>query len=204
MQVGYKVNLKGSKMLKPLVLLLATASPALAQMTHTDGMTHSGSTMAGMAPQGIGGSPLFEGGQSAFTAIAEVVNALKADPNTNWAAVDINALRDHLRDMDIVTVDSTVATTDITSGQRFEIIGEGEVTAAVRRMAKAHVGMMDGADGWVYTVEDIDGGVAMRITTPEADLPMLKGLGFYGIMASGMHHQPHHWAMATGGNPHAH
>lgn len=189
-------------MFKSLAIILATASPGLAQMTHTDGMNHNG--MAGMALQGIGGSPLFEGGQSAFTAIAEVVNILRADPNTDWASVDINALRDHLRDMDIVTVDSTVASSDIEAGLRFEVTGEGEVTDAIRRMAHAHAGMMDGADGWVCTVEDIPGGVAMMVTAPEADLPMLKGLGFYGIMASGMHHQPHHWAMATGGNPHAH
>jgi len=37
------------------------------------------------------------------------------------------------------------------------------------------------------------------VIVPEADLARLEGLGFYGLLAAGMHHQPHHWMMATGG-----
>jgi hypothetical protein len=178
-------------------------------MDRMQGMDHGG--MSGMssmmsstntAPQGVGGSPLSEPGQSAFAAIAEVVNALKADPNTDWSKVNIDALRNHLRDMDIVTIDSTTVTTEVDGGLRFDVTGAGEVTNAIRRMATAHAGMMNGSDGWVYSTEEIAGGAAMSVIVPGADLAKLKGLGFYGIMAAGMHHQPHHWAMATGGSPH--
>jgi len=199
-------------MLKTIAVCTALATPALGQMTHSEGMAHSSSTttshaLAGMAQpaiNGVGGSPLIEGGQSAFTAIAEVVNLLRADPNTDWNSVDIDALRDHLRDMDIVTIDSSTITKEVPGGLRFEITGEGDVQAAIRRMVSAHAGMMDGQDGWAYQFEETAGGANMTITTPEQDLPVLKALGFYGIMASGMHHQPHHWAMATGSNPHQH
>ena len=195
-------------MLKTLLVLTLLTSPALAQMAHTDGMAHDSShMMAGMVPtppQGVGGSPLSEGGQSAFAAIAEVVQVLEADPMTDWSTVDIAALREHLRDMDIVTIDSTTTTSEISGGLRFEITGNGEVAAAIRRMVTAHAGMMDGTNGWHYTTEEISDGAAMEVRVPANELPKLKALGFYGLMASGMHHQPHHWAMATGSNPHAH
>ncbi len=172
-------------------------------MDQMGGMDHAAKMGGAQAqPQGVGGSPLSEPGQSAFAAIAEVVAVLKADPNTDWSKVNIDALRNHLRDMDIVTIDSTVVSTEVEGGLRFDVTGAGEVTNAIRRMATAHAGMMDGVDGWAYTTEDIAGGAAMTVIVPEGDLAKLKGLGFYGIMASGMHHQPHHWMMATGGHPH--
>ncbi len=174
-------------------------------MDHAAMMANGGnmaSTAGGAQAQGVGGSPLSEPGQSAFAAIAEVVAVLKADPNTDWSKVNIDALRNHLRDMDIVTIDSTTVSTEVEGGMRFDVTGAGDVTDAIRRMATAHAGMMDGVDGWSYSTEEIAGGAALTVIVPEADLAKLKGLGFYGIMASGMHHQPHHWAMATGGNPH--
>ncbi|NOR61065.1 MAG: hypothetical protein GQ535_01050 [Rhodobacteraceae bacterium] len=197
-------------MLKTILVLAAFAAPAFAQTTHTEGMVHvdgmhSDEPAMAMAGMGATGTPLVEGGQSAFSAIAEVVAALQADPSTDWSVVDIDGLRDHLRDMDIVTIDSRSVASEIEGGLRFDVTGEGEVVAAIRRMARAHAGMMDGADGWNYSTVDIPNGAALSVTVFEAsDLAMLKGLGFYGIMASGMHHQTHHWAMASGADPHAH
>ena len=198
-------------MLKTILVMAAFAVPALAQTTHTEGMVHSDGmhndepnmVMAGMGA--AAGMPLVEGGQSAFAAIAEVVAALQADPNTDWAMVDIDGLRDHLRDMDIVTIDSHSVTSEIKDGLMFEVTGEGDVVAAIRRMASAHASLWVGEDGWPHSTVEIPNGAALRVTVFEAsDLAMLKGLGFYGIMASGMHHQSHHWAMASGADPHAH
>lgn len=198
-------------MLKTILVVSAFAAPALAQTTHTEGMVHSDGMHSDESPQtslmaGMGeGTALVEGGQSAFSAITEVVAALQADPSTDWAMVDIDGLRDHLRDMDIVTLDSRSVTREIEGGLMFEVTGEGDVVAAIRRMVSAHAGMMDGADGWTYSTVEIPNGAALSVTVFEAsDLAMLKGLGFYGIMASGMHHQTHHWAMASGADPHAH
>ena len=198
-------------MLRILVLTIILATPAFAQteMPATDParmklgqMEHSmnsGMTMGNdRAAQGVGGSPLSEPGQSAFAAIAEVVATLEADPNTDWASVDINALRDHLRDMDVVTIRSSATTEPVDGGLRFVVTGNVDVVPSIERMTLGHASVMDGVDGWGYSAEVVDGGAAITVTVPEADMARLAGLGFYGMLASGMHHQPHHWMMATG------
>ena len=43
-------------------------------------------------------------GQDVFGAIQEVVRILEADPATEWSKVNISALRQHLIDMNEVTV----------------------------------------------------------------------------------------------------
>ena len=43
-------------------------------------------------------------GQDAFGAIQEVVRILDADPKTDWSRVDIAGLREHLIDMNEVTL----------------------------------------------------------------------------------------------------
>ncbi|MCF6272953.1 MAG: hypothetical protein L3J37_07140 [Rhodobacteraceae bacterium] len=147
---------------------------------------------------GVGGPPLSEPGQSAFAAISEVVRQLEANPDTDWSSVDINALRQHLRDMDIVTIDSTAEAEDIKGGVRFTVTGGPDVAPSITRMVLSHAQMMDGVDGWAYSAEALENGAAISITVPETDLAKLKALGFYGMLASGPHHQPHHWAMANG------
>ena len=43
-------------------------------------------------------------GQEAFGTIQEIVRMLEADPATDWSKVNIGALREHLIDMDEVTM----------------------------------------------------------------------------------------------------
>ena len=104
--------------------------------------------------------------------------------------------------MDVVTIDSTVEAQPIKDGMRFVVTGDATVAPSIRRMVLAHALMMNGVDGWSYAAEEITQGAILDVTVPETDLARLKALGFFGIMASGMHHQPHHWMMATGANPH--
>ena len=171
-------------------------------MDHAAMMANGGSmaSTAGAAQaQGVGGSPLSEPGQSAFAAIAEVVAVLEADPNTDWNNVNIDALREHLRDMDVVTIDSTAVAEDVDGGVRFTITGAPDVVPSITRMALGHASVMDGVDGWKYSAEALDNGATLTVLVPDSDLAKLKGIGFYGLLASGMHHQPHHWMMANGG-----
>ena len=49
--------------------------------------------------QGAATSPPMPG-QDAFGAIQEIVQILDADPKTDWSKVDLEALRQHLIDMD--------------------------------------------------------------------------------------------------------
>lgn len=187
-------------MLRTILLTSLIALPAAAQST----MDH-GTMIAGM-----GMTPVVEPGQGAFAAIEEIVLTLAADPNTDWSTVDIAGLREHLRDMDLVFIHAEVEVEGVENGQRYIISGEGRVLQAIRNMAIAHAGVMDGVDGWHYSTETpaglsasaIPNSVAMIITVPPQDLPKLKALGFFGVMADGMHHQDHHWMMATGADPH--
>jgi hypothetical protein len=48
-------------------------------------------------------------GQDAFGAIQEIVQILDADPKTDWSKVDLEALRQHLIDMNEVTLKADVA-----------------------------------------------------------------------------------------------
>ncbi|QYX58050.1 hypothetical protein K1T73_06675 [Roseovarius sp. SCSIO 43702] len=190
-----------------LVALLASPGPALAQdaagqhggMRHVPGMSHEGHGMnADAFPAG-----LIEGGQSAFAAIQEIVAQLMADPTTDWSRVDIEALRQHLIDMDNVTLRARVSVEEIEGGARFEAISEDAgVTSSIRAMVTAHVATMDGVEGWTMRAEDIPGGAALTVTGEDPN--RIRALGFIGMMTVGMHHQTHHLALATGQNPHAH
>lgn len=60
-----------------------------------------------------------EGGQGAFTAIAEIVVPLENDPSTNGSRVDIDGLREHLVDMNELTLRTEVSKTRISGGIEF-------------------------------------------------------------------------------------
>jgi hypothetical protein len=63
---------------------------------------------------------------------------------------------------------------------------------------------MKAETGWDMQVQNNDGVFTLTVTTDNAkDIAKIRGLGYIGVMAYGNHHQPHHWAMASGENPHA-
>ena len=141
-----------------------------------------------------------EGGQAAFAAIQEIVVALMADPATNWSDVDIEALRQHLIDMDNVTLRARVTAEEIDGGARFLVTSDDPaVTASIRRMTAAHVATMNGVEGWTLEATEIPGGAAMVAT---GDAVKIRALGFIGLMTVGAHHQAHHLALARGQQPH--
>lgn len=150
-------------------------------------------------------------GQDAFGTIQEIVRILDADPNTDWTKVDIEALRQHLIDMNEVTLNAKVATTPIHEpnhgpaggGARFAVTGEGRTLDAIRRMVTAHAHEMNGANGWTTSTEPLPDGVLLTVTTPDpSQAARIRGLGFIGVMVQGSHHQQHHLAMARGGFSH--
>lgn len=184
---------------------LALAQSATAQhggmqhRQHMTGMSHEGHGMnADAVPAG-----LMEGGQSAFATIQEIVAQLMSDPTTDWGRVDIEALRQHLIDMDNVTLRARVNVEEIEGGARFEATSEdAAVTSSIRAMVPAHAETMDGAEGWTMQASEIPGGAALVVTGTDPD--RIRALGFIGVLTVGMHHQAHHLALASGHNPHAH
>ncbi|KPQ05721.1 MAG: hypothetical protein HLUCCA12_13925 [Rhodobacteraceae bacterium HLUCCA12] len=195
-----------------LFLLALIAAPGLAQAQdmsgehgsaqheqHRPGMSHADHAGHDDAlPDGVR-----EPGQSAFAAIQEIVAQLMADPETDWDRVDIEALRQHLIDMDNVTMRAKIAPHDIEGGARFAATSDDPaVTTSIRAMVLAHAETMNGAEGWTMHAEEIPDGAALTVTGNDA--VRIRALGFIGVMTVGMHHQAHHLALATGGNPHAH
>jgi hypothetical protein len=88
-----------------------------------------------------------EPGQAAFSAIQEIVDMLEADSRTDWAKVNLEALRQHLIDMNNVTLAAEVKSERVEGGVRFRVTGAGSVTHSIRRMLSAHAAIMQGVGG---------------------------------------------------------
>src|SRR5579859_1745995 len=153
------------------------------------------------AQSGATGTPTMPG-QDAFGAIQEIVGILEADPKTDWSKVNIEALRQHLIDMNNVTLAAEVASSPIEGGMRYTVTGAGAVQESIRRMVTAHAATMDGVDGWHFEAATTDGGAVLTVRPPAKDMEKLRGLGFIGVLTRGMRHQMHHLMIARGENPH--
>jgi hypothetical protein len=183
-----------------VVAALAFFVPAIAsgQTVNHDHMKPGGH--AGM--MGNGALPR-ETGQSAFAAIQDIVDLLSANPATDWSRVDIEALRQHLIDMNNVTLGAIVDVKQLDGSLQFSVTGEGPVGESIKRMVVAHAAAMNGIDGWKYAAKESATGAILSVTPPDlASMVKLRALGFIGIMSLGMHHQQHHWMLATGMQPH--
>lgn len=158
---------------------------------HTPGMSHD-------APAAM---PK-EGGQAAFASIAEIVRLLDADPRTDWSKVNVEALRQHLIDMNEVTMRATVRAEETAGGAIFTVTGTARTLDAIRRMtmSRAATGTPDGSVK--MSVVEISGGVrftALAGTPTDARaVARIRGLGFIGVVALGDHHALHHLGIANG------
>jgi hypothetical protein len=189
-------------MLRTLAVVLCLA-PALAraQSQSHDHMMHGPMAHAAAPHAAVAATPT-QPGQDAFAAIQEIVAILMADPNTDWSKVDIDGLRQHLVDMDHVTIYARVNNVETDDGYRFEASGVGAVRDSIRRMLAAHAATMNGVGGWRYETAEIENGAALTVHAPAADKAKLKGLGLFGVLTLGMHHQLHHLMIARGQEPH--
>lgn len=176
------------------------------QMMEGQGGMHGGMGMHGGAgghggmhgsQSAASGTPGMSG-QDAFGAIQEIVQILQSDPKTDWSKVNIDALRQHLIDMNEVTLRAAAAQRMTDNGIEITVTGEGRTLEAIKRMVPAHVNELNEI-GWSAKNEDLPNGVKLTVLASEAHpLTQLKALGFMGIMVQGGHHQPHHLLMAMG------
>ena len=138
-------------------------------------------------------------GQDAFGAIQEILRILEADSSTDWSKVNIDALREHLIDMNEVTLRAHAVTSVVEGGLRIEVTGEGRTLPAIQRMVPAQAHEIDGVNGWRAKTELRAEGVVLTVTAVDPkQATKIRALGFVGIMAEGTHHQRHHLAMARG------
>lgn len=144
------------------------------------------------------GQPILSG-QDAFGAIQEIVRILEADPETDWSKVNLEALRQHLIDMNEVTLDAETTARPIEGGLEIDVTGNGRTLGAIQRMIPAHVGEIDGLHGWTVKASPLSNGELLTVTAADAkEVQHIRGLGFIGILVTGSHHQVHHLMMAKG------
>ena len=144
-----------------------------------------------------------ETGQSQFVAIAEIVSLLRNDPETDWSQVEIKALRDHLVDMDNVTTKALVERTVDELSATFLITGDEVAAASIQRMVLAHSPMLQQSSDWSVLAQEQEGGAKMMIQASSEDaFNQVLGLGLFGLMTIGAHHQQHHLMIATRQSPH--
>ena len=138
-------------------------------------------------------------GQDAFGAVQEIVRILEADPKTDWSKVNLEALRQHLIDMNEVTLKADAVAKSVDGGVEIAITGSGRTLVAIQHMVPAWAATMNGYKDWATKVSELPGGKLLTVTTADAkEVAHIRGLGFIGLMVSGAHHQPHHLAMAKG------
>lgn len=150
-------------------------------------------------------APLTAPGNDAFAAIQEVVHQLRADPKTDWSRVDLEGLRRHLVDMENTTLHvDVVEQKPIAGGITFAVKPvTPRAAASLDRTLGAHSEILKQETGWYLRALKKRDTWTVEVTSAKADEVMvIQGLGYIGIMALGNHHQPHHWQMAIGSNPH--
>lgn len=177
------------------LVLAQQANPKPAGHAHVPGMTHD-------APAPSDASVPRQAGQAAYAAIAEIVGILESDPATDWSRVNLEALRQHLIDMDEVTLRAAVTTQPVEGGIEVLATGTGRTAEAIRRMTRSHAKALAGTSEYRMTVEDAPGGARVRIVAAPGGAAQvetrIRGLGFIGILTSDNHHAPHHLALARG------
>jgi len=150
---------------------------------------------------------LKEAGNDAYGTIQEVMYKLQANKNTNWAKVNLEALRLHLIDMYDMTFNVNVTKQEhIKNGLLVKVMPTTPRSSkALKKIFSAHSSVLEKESGFNMKI-NYDKGYdlyTIKITTNDKKrINELRGLGYIGLMAYGNHHQPHHWAIATGKNPH--
>jgi hypothetical protein len=154
-----------------------------------------------------GALPTFPG-QAAFTTLGQVVAILKADSTTDWSKVDLDALREHLIDMDDVVMHASVTKRNVPGGFEARVTAAGRTVQAIRRMLTNHTAMLEMDSPYHAVAVEIPAGTQLTVTAKNpkdtAEVARIRGLGFAGILTEGDHHSRHHLAIARGDlRPHA-
>ncbi len=145
-------------------------------------------------------------GQSAFATIAETVALLTADSLTDWTKVDIEALRQHLIDMDDVMIRARSVAATVEGGVSIDVTGEGRVHEAIHRIVVAHSKQLDMMPQYRAAVRHLKQGETLLVTARDpadlATVSRIRALGLAGLLTEGSHHPMHHLMIARGLSPH--
>ena len=174
---------------------------ANAHMHHIN-MNHEEMMRRNTAPTQV---VLTESGTDPFATLQEVITALESNANTNWEKVNIEALRLHLVEMQDMTINVDVKQQHIDNG--FQAMVTPTTNRAIKsltRVLSGHPTQIKAETGWDMQVSNNNDVFTLTVVSKKAhEVAKIRGLGYIGVMAYGNHHQSHHWAMASGDNPHA-
>src|ERR1700741_4084267 len=106
-------------------------------------------------------------GQDAFGAIQEIVVKLENDPETDWSKVNLEALRQHLIDMNQVTVNAIAVAQSIEGGLEIAVTGRGRTLASIQAMVPAHAEEINGLNGWTVNSAPMRNGVLLTVTAKD-------------------------------------
>ncbi len=192
--------------IKPYCLLASAllAVPALGEEGKTSGSAHDMDRHTAHQEQAFSGN-LTESGTDIFATIQEVIRQLDADPNTDWSKVNLEVLRQHLRDMFEYSYNvDVVSQQPIARGVKILVKPvTPRAEQALDKVLAAHPMMLKIETGWTMQTLKQNGGYELTVTTTKpSEVDKIRGLGYIGLLAYGSHHQAHHWAMATGRDPH--
>jgi hypothetical protein len=184
-----------------IVATIIAIPMASAHMHHAN-MNHAAMMGHNTAPTQV---VLTESGTDSFATLQEVIAVLESNSNTNWEKVNIEALRLHLVEMQDMTINVDVKQQYIDNG--FQAVVTPTTNRAVKsltRVLSGHPAQMKAETGWDMQVSNNDDIFTLTVVSKKAhEVAKIRGLGYIGVMSYGNHHQPHHWAMASGENPHA-
>lgn len=145
-------------------------------------------------------------GQAAYGVLAEVVRILEADSATDWTTVNLEALRQHLIDMDAVTMRATMTARNVDGGVEARFTGAGATVGAIKRMVLAHARALDALPDFRVTASETSSGATLTVTAERADdarlVTKIRGLGPAGLLVLDDHHARHHLMLARGDAPH--
>ena len=106
--------------------------------------------------------------------------------------------------MNEVTLKADAVPKQIDGGLEIAVTGSGSTLAAIQRMVPAHAQEINGLHGWNVKAGTLPNGELLAITSSDPkEVQHIRGLGFIGILVSGMHHQPHHLMTGKGEFVHA-
>ena len=121
--------------------------------------------------------------------------------DTDWSQVNLEALRQHLLDMKAFTEEVEVLSQNpIESGIEIQVKPQTEIAGiALSNVFKMHPSMIKSEQGWEMKASQSDNSIwTITCTTDKtSEVDKIRGLGYIGLLATGAHHQLHHWMIAT-------
>ena len=138
-------------------------------------------------------------GQDMFGAISEI-NGVIEQSGMAWTDVDLDALWEHLRDMDALMTDAVVEKTELENGLAMAVSGDGAAARAVENMIPAHAAFLRSVrPDWTIELEGENARYEVIVTASNAtEIERIKALGFSGFMVQDDHHATHHLGIASG------